>query len=54
MISQENIVIPDLGLTVQMNMWVSRSSRALWASYDVMFGAAKGDGSALKIAVLTP
>lgn len=54
MISQENIVIPDLGLTVQMNMWTSRATRALWASYDVMFGAAKGDGSALKLAVLTP
>jgi hypothetical protein len=54
MIAQENVLIPDLGLTVQMNMWVSRSSRALWASYDVMFGAAKGDGSALKLLVLTP
>jgi hypothetical protein len=54
MISQENIVIPDLGLTVQMNMWTSPSTRALWASYDVMFGAAKGDGSALKLAILTP
>lgn len=54
MISQENIVIPDLGLTVQMNMWSSRSARALWASYDVMFGAAKGDGTALKLAILTP
>lgn len=54
MISQENVEIPDLGLTVQVNMWVSRSSRALWCSYDVMFGAAKGDGTALKLLVLTP
>jgi hypothetical protein len=35
-------------------MWTSPSTRALWASYDVMFGAAKGDGSALKLAILTP
>lgn len=54
MLSVENIEIPDLGLTVQMNMWVSRATRAVWASYDVMFGAAKGDGSALKIIKLTP
>jgi hypothetical protein len=54
LISQENILIEDLGLTVQMNMWSSRSSRALWCSYDIMFGAAKGDTSALKILVLTP
>ena len=54
MISQENVTLPDLGLTVQVNMWVSRSSRALWCSYDVMFGAAKGDGSAMKLLVLTP
>lgn len=54
MISVENIEIPDLGLTVQMNMWVSRATRALWASYDVMFGAAKGDPNALKIIKLTP
>jgi hypothetical protein len=54
MIGQETVVIPDLGLSVQMNMWVSRQSRSLWASYDVMFGAAKGDGSALKLLVLTP
>jgi len=54
MIAVENIEIPDLGLTVQMNMWVSRATRALWASYDVMFGAAMGDATALKIIKLTP
>ena len=54
MISQTPITIEGLGITVQANMWVSRSSRALWCSYDVMFGAAKGDGSALKVLVLTP
>jgi len=54
MVGQETVVIPDLGLAVQMNMWVSRQSRSLWASYDVMFGASKADGSALKILTLTP
>jgi len=54
MLEQTLVPIPDLGLTVQVNMWVSRSSRALWCSYDVMFGAAKGDGTALKLLVLTP
>jgi len=54
MISQESVVIPDLGLSVQLNMWVSRASRDLWCSYDVMFGAAAGDTTALKIIKLTP
>lgn len=54
LIAQENIMIGDLGLTVQMSMWSSRATRSLWASYDVMFGAAKGDGDALKLLVLTP
>jgi len=52
MIAQELIEIPDLGLTVQMNLWTSRATRTLWASYDVMFGAAKADGSALKIVTI--
>ena len=54
MISQELITLDDLGLTVQMNMWVSRASRALWASYDVMFGSSVADTGALKIIKLTP
>jgi hypothetical protein len=49
MVAQESISIGDLGLTVQMNMWVSRQSRALWASYDVMFGSAVADTTALKL-----
>jgi len=54
MIGQETITVPDLGLSVQMNMWVSRQTRSLWASYDVMFGAAAADTTALKLLVLTP
>ena len=40
------VEIPDLGLTVQTCLWGSTSSRATWASYGVMFGAAKGDVTA--------
>jgi hypothetical protein len=42
-------LIPDLGLTVQNNLWFNRAARSWYASYDVMFGAAKVDTSALKI-----
>lgn len=42
MLGQSVVSIPGLGLSVQMNLWVSKASRALWASYDVMFGAAFG------------
>jgi ATP-dependent Clp endopeptidase proteolytic subunit ClpP len=34
---------PGLGLSVQVCTWWSRSTRTMWASYDVMFGAAAGD-----------
>lgn len=54
MLAQELVEIPDLGLTVQMNLWISSATRAVWASYDCMFGAAKGDGSALKLITITP
>lgn len=37
--NQTNIVIPDLGLTVQFNIWGSLQSRALRASFDIVFGA---------------
>lgn len=43
---QRSITLPDLGLTVQLNTWGSLSSRAAWASLDVMFGAALGDNTA--------
>lgn len=33
----------SLGLTVRISVWYSRSSRTIWASFDVMFGAAAGD-----------
>lgn len=36
---------PSIGLSAQVNMWYSRPTRTIWASYDVMFGAAAGDAS---------
>lgn len=36
------ITVPNLGISVQLNVWGSASSRAVWASYDVMYGAAYG------------
>lgn len=37
------------GLTVQYNAWFSKASRTIWASYDIMFGAAVGDKDQLEI-----
>lgn len=42
MIAQKAMQIEGLGLPIQMNVWVSRASRQLWCSYDLMFGAAAG------------
>lgn len=36
------ITVPNLGISVQLNVWGSAASRAVWASYDVMYGAAYG------------
>jgi hypothetical protein len=44
----EIIDIPDLGISIQMNIWGSLASRGLNGSFDVLFGAARADGSALK------
>ena len=44
--SQENITVESLGISVQLNTWVSLATRAQWASYDIMFGAAAAQGAA--------
>lgn len=33
----------SLGISVQLVTWYSRATRTIWASYDVMFGAAAGE-----------
>jgi hypothetical protein len=44
-----NVELPQLGLTVQYNQWSSLSSRKTWGSFDLCFGAAKADTSALTL-----
>lgn len=43
------VTVEDLGLSVQVCLWGSTATRALWTSYGVMFGAAAGDASALSL-----
>jgi len=43
---QESFTVPQIGLTCTLYMWLSTKTRSLWASYDVMFGAAVGDPTA--------
>lgn len=40
--------VPGVGLSIQTNLWASSISRNTWASFDILFGAAVGDSSALK------
>ena len=42
------IFIESIGLTAHLYNWYSLSSRSEYFSLDIMFGAAKGDGNALK------
>lgn len=50
---QKTVEIPGLGLSVQVNSWVDINTRARWASYDIAFGAAVTDATALTM-ILTP
>lgn len=45
-ISLSTTQLADLGLTIQTCTWYARQSRTIWASYDIMFGAAAGDTTA--------
>ena len=40
------MTIPQIGLSFYAGSWVSRSTRQLWASFDVAFGASRNDNSA--------
>jgi hypothetical protein len=51
LVAQRTINVEGLALSIQMNVWVSTVSRALWASYDVMFGAALADPAAASIVI---
>lgn len=43
------VTIPDLGISVQLVLWGSSSSRATWVSYGVMIGGAVSDATALTL-----
>lgn len=45
----QEIVPVGAGISVTATTWFSRSSRAMWGSFDVMFGAAKADTTQGKI-----
>lgn len=52
LIAEQRVVeVPGVGLPVQINLWGSTSSRSLWCSFDVMFGAALGDNTAGTVVV---
>lgn len=46
---QRNIVIPGIGLPIQVNTWIDVNTRIRWASYDIMFGAAVAEATALTV-----
>lgn len=46
---QKVVTIPGLELPVQVNTWIDINTRARWASYDLMFGAAVADATALTV-----
>jgi LysM repeat protein len=49
MLQQEIVEIPGLdGLQIQLSIYGDLSTRGLYGSFDVLFGATKADGSALK------
>jgi hypothetical protein len=43
------VEIPDLGLSIQSNVWGSSKTRNVWGSYDLLFGCAAADKSAMKL-----
>lgn len=44
-----SVALPEIGITVASNTWYALSSRALWASYDICFGAAVGDATQAEV-----
>ena len=46
---QKVVTIPGIELPVQINTWVDVATRARWASYDIMFGAAVAEATALTV-----
>lgn len=43
------VEVPDLGISIQSNLWGSSVSRNTYHSFDLLFGCSVGDTTALKI-----
>jgi hypothetical protein len=54
MLESNSMTIDELGLTVYYNIWVDASSRNIIASFEVMFGAAKGITTGTMALALNP
>ena len=54
MLESSSMVIEELGLTVFYNIWVDPQSRNIIASFEVMFGAAKGITTGTMALALNP
>jgi len=50
-ISQATVEI-GAGLSVTVSTWFSRATRALWGSYDIMFGCAVGDATQAEVLIV--
>jgi hypothetical protein len=48
-IQSEVFVSDKLGIPVELNIWTDVNTRTTWASYDVAFGVAKADTTALAL-----
>ncbi len=48
-LSSTTVSLPEIGISVQANTWYALGSRAMWASFDVCFGAAVGDASQAEV-----
>jgi hypothetical protein len=44
------VSVPEIGLSIQSNIWGSAKGRTSYHSFDTLFGCSQGDPSALKIA----
>ena len=45
------ISLPGIGISVEQQEWYATSTKTDWANWEVMFGAAKGDGTAGILAI---
>jgi hypothetical protein len=48
-IASQVVQIPTLGISVLLKMWVKPGSNSVWASYEVLAGAARGQVTALTV-----